>query len=72
MPSRASAMQTEPDPARHLERLEREAVREPGRVGHAVVPQRQRHCRLDEADVSGPERDDRRDVHEHEHEPRGG
>ena len=60
--------QPEPDAAGHLDRLEREPVGEAGRVRHAVVAERKGHRRLHEADVPGPERDDRRDVHQDEHE----
>ena len=44
----------------------------PRAYGDAVLHERQRDRRLDEADVPGPEREDRRDVHQHEHEPGGG
>src|SRR5205814_9652661 len=49
--------------------LQTEPVRDAARVGDAVLRQRQRDRRLDEPDVAGPEREDRRDVHQHEHEP---
>ena len=39
------------------------------RVGDAVVDERGRDGDLHEPDVARPERDDRRDVHQHEHEP---
>ena len=53
----------------HLDRLEHQPVGEPGAVGDAVLDERQRHRRLQQADVAGPEREDRRHVHQHEHEP---
>ena len=59
------------DADRRLDRLQADPEREAARVGHAVLPQRQRDRRLDEADVPGPEREDRRDVHQHEHEAGG-
>ena len=37
--------------------------------GNAVLHERDRHGRLQEADVAGPEREDDRHVHQHEHEP---
>ena len=59
------------DAHRRLDRLQPEPEREAARVGHAVLPQRERDRRLDEADVPRPEREDDRDVHQHQHEPRG-
>ena len=43
----------------------------PDALGDAVLRERQRDRRLDEPDVPGPEREDRRDVHQHEHEAGG-
>ena len=44
----------------------------PRAYGDPVRDERQSDRRLHEADVAGPEREDRRDVHQHEHEPGGG
>ena len=59
------------DADRRLDRLQADPEREAARVGHAVLLQRQRDRRLDEADVPRPEREDDRDVHQHQHEPGG-
>ena len=56
------------DADRHLDRLEHEPEREPRAVGDAVPAERQRDGRLEQPDVAGPEREDRRDVHQQEDE----
>ncbi len=60
------------DADRHLDRLEDEPVGEARPVGDAVLSEWQRDGGLEQPDVPGPEREDGRDVHEEEHERRGG
>src|SRR5581483_5855973 len=57
------------DPNRGLDRLQADAERDPARIGDAVVDEWRRDRDLYEPDVARPEREDRRDVHQHEHEP---
>ena len=70
-PSRARKIEADADADRRLDRLQPDPEREAARVGNAVLLQRQRDRGLHEADVAGPEREDRRDVHQHEHEAGG-
>ena len=72
MPSRAIAIRPSVDAARDLDGLQREAVREPDRIRDAIVARPDSDRGLHEPDVAGPERHDRRDVHEDEDEPGGG
>src|SRR5207248_11637645 len=60
------------DPDRGLDRLEAEAVCDAVRVRDAVALQWCRNCDLCEPDVARPEREDRRDVHQQQHDARGG
>src|SRR4051794_25187220 len=62
----------DPDADRRLDRLQPDREREALAIGNAVRAQRQRDRRLEEADVAGPEREDRRDVHQHEDDSRNG
>ena len=72
MPRSVASEEDEPeaDTDRGLDTLEREPEREAGRVGDAVAGQRQGDRRLHEPEVSRPERHDRGDVHQQEHEGR--
>src|SRR6266487_2636263 len=64
--------QADADPDGRLDGLEAERERDPTRLVHAVVrEERQRDRRLHEPDIPGPQREDRRDVHQHEHEASG-
>ena len=65
------AVEPDPDPDRHLDRLEHEPVGEAGPVGDAVLNQWEGHCCLQKTDVARPEREDRGDVHQHENEACG-
>ena len=64
--------QPDADADGRLDRLQADPERDAAAVGDAVVHERRRDRDLDEADVAGPEREDRRDVDQHEHEPGGG
>src|SRR5439155_327246 len=64
--------QTHPDADRRLDRLQTEAESDTGRARNVVVlPERKRDRSLDEPDVPRPEREDRRNVHQDEHEAGG-
>ena len=52
----------------HLHRLQDEPVREAGAVGDAVLRERQRDRGLEQPHVAGPEREQRRDVHQEQDE----
>src|SRR5262249_17000935 len=60
------------DADRRLDRLQPDPEREALAVGNAVRARRQRDRRLEGADGSGPEREDRRHVHQDEHDSRDG
>ena len=62
--------QADADPDGHLDELEHDRVREPGRVGNPVLDERQGNGRLEQAEVPRPQRENRRDVHQQQHEPR--
>src|SRR5829696_4468187 len=60
------------DADRGLDRLQPDPEREPLRIRDSVLHERERDRGLREPDVPGPEREDGRDVHQHEDEARGG
>ena len=70
-PSRPRNGEPEGDAHGGLDDLQPKAEREALGVRNAVADERRRDRHLEQADVAGPERDDRRHVHEHEHEPGG-
>ena len=69
-PSRARKIRPTPMPDRGLDRLQPEAVRDRLPRRDAVRAQRQSDRRLQQADVAGPEREERRHVHQQQHERR--
>ena len=65
--------QADADPDRGFDDLQPEAERDPASLRHPVVrEERKGDGRLHEPDVARPEREDRRDVHQHQHDPGGG
>ena len=63
--------QPDPDADRGLDRLQPDPEREAARVRDAVLDERQRDRGLQQPDVARPEREDRRHVHQQQHEPGG-
>ena len=68
-PSRARKIRPTPTPTDISTNWSTIRVRESGRVGDSVPDERQGNGRLEQAEVSGPQREDRRDVHQQQHEP---
>ncbi len=61
--------EADPDPHRRLDRLQADSEREALGIGDAVRDERKRDRGLHQPDVARPEREDRRHVHQHQHEP---
>ena len=70
-PSRARKNKPDADADRRLDRLQSDAERDALCLPDAVVHERQCDGGLHQPDVARPQREDRRDVDEHEHEPGG-